>query len=114
VGDALTAFAGDGVKPVRRRDRDVPANGCRRERTGSVIGSRPNPGIGGWSARCGAARKDLDKDHAPAAARTGRAMIGNGVGIDRVVRCRRLHLRDWGGDQFPGARDVGLAAGAGH
>ena len=27
-------------------------------------------------------------------------MIGNGVGIDRVMRCRRLHLRDWGGDQF--------------
>jgi hypothetical protein len=25
-------------------------------------------------------------------------MIGNGVGIDRVVRCRRLDLRYWGGD----------------
>jgi hypothetical protein len=22
-------------------------------------------------------------------------MIGNGVGIERVVRCRRLDLRDW-------------------
>ena len=37
-------------------------------------------------------------------------MIGNGVGIDRVVRCRRLDLRYWGGHQFPGAHDVGLAA----
>ena len=77
------------------------------------MASNPDPRTGGRSARCGAARKDLDKDHAPAAARTGRAMIGKGVGIDRVVRCRRLHLRNWGGDQFPGARDVGLAAGAG-
>jgi hypothetical protein len=40
-------------------------------------------------------------------------MIGNGVGIDRVMRCRRLDLGYRGGDQFPGARDVGLAAGAG-
>ncbi len=28
-------------------------------------------------------------------------MIGNGVGIDRVVRCRRLHLRNWGGERSP-------------
>jgi len=73
-----------------------------------IIGSRSNPGTGGRSAWCGAARKDLDNDHAPAAARTRRAMIGDGVGIDRVVRCRRLDLRYWGGDQFPGARELVL------
>ena len=113
MGDALAAFAGAGMKRVRCRERDVPANGCRRERTRIVIGSRPDPGTGGRAARCGAARKDLDNDHASAAARTRRAMIGNGVGIDRVVRGRRLDLRYWGGHQFLGARDVGLAAGAG-
>src|SRR5215468_12025632 len=83
------------MKRVRCRERDVPANGCRRERTRIVIGSRPDPGPGGRAARGGAARKDLDNDHASAAARTRRAMIGNGVGIDRVVRCRRLDLRYW-------------------
>jgi hypothetical protein len=41
------------------------------------------------------------------------SMIGNGVGIGCVVRCRRIDLRYWDGHQFPGARDVGLAAGAG-
>src|SRR5499427_175865 len=65
------------MKRVRCRERDVPANGCRRERTRIVIGSRPDPGTGGRAARCGAARKDLDNDHASAAARTRRAMIGN-------------------------------------
>jgi len=37
-------------------------------------------------------------------------MIGRGVRIGGVVRCRRIDLRHWGGHQFPGARDVGLAA----
>jgi hypothetical protein len=32
------------------------------------MASNPDPRTGGRSARCGAARKDLDKDHAPAAA----------------------------------------------
>jgi len=40
-------------------------------------------------------------------------MIGRGVRIGCVVRCRRIDLWYWGGHQFPGARDVGLAAGAG-
>ena len=40
-------------------------------------------------------------------------MIGRGVRIGCVVRCRRIDLRHWGGHQLPGARDVGLAAGAG-
>jgi len=57
--------------------------------------------------------KDLDNDHAAAAARARRAMIGRGVRIGCVVRCRRIDLWYWGGHQFPGARDVGLAAGAG-
>ena len=94
------------MKRVRCRERDVPANGCRRERTRIVIGSRRDPGPGGRAARCGAARKDLENDHAAAAARTRRAMIGNGVGIGCVVRCRRIDLRYWDGHQFPGARDV--------
>ena len=85
LGDALAAFAGAGMKRVRCRERNVPANGCGGERTRIVIGSRPDPGTGGRAARCGAAVKDLDDDHASAAARTRRAMIGNGVGIDRVV-----------------------------
>src|SRR5215468_1797961 len=72
-----------------------------------------DPSAGGRAARCGGAGKDLDNDHAAAAARAWRTMIGGGVGIDRVVRCRRLDLRYWGGHQFPGVRDVGLAAGAG-
>jgi len=54
-----------------------------------------------------------DNDHAAAAARTWRRMIGRGAGISGVVHCRRINLRHWSGDQLPGARDVGLAAGAG-
>ena len=40
-------------------------------------------------------------------------MIGRGVWIGGVVQCRRMNLRHWSGHQLPGARDVGLAAGAG-
>ena len=40
-------------------------------------------------------------------------MIGDAVRIGGVVVCRWLDRRHWGGDQLPGARDVGLAAGAG-
>ena len=39
-------------------------------------------------------------------------MIGRGARIGGVVHCRRINLRHWRGDQLPGARDVGLAAGA--
>ena len=115
LGDALAAFAGAGMKRVRCRERNVPANGCGGERTRIVIGSRPDPGTGGRAARCGAARKDLDDDHAAAAARARRAMIGRGVWIGGVVvtRCRRLDRRHWGVHQLPGTRDVGFAAGAG-
>jgi len=91
VRDALPALAGAGMKRTRRQEPDVP----------------------GRAARCGAARKDLDNDHAAAAARARRVMIGCGVRIGGVVRCWLIDLRYWGGHQLPGARDVGLAAGAG-
>ena len=82
------------MKRVRRRERDVPANGCGRERTRIVISSHPDPRIGGrWASRCGAARKDFDNDHAASAARARRAMIARGVRIGCVVCCRRLDLR---------------------
>src|SRR5215467_6145704 len=72
-----------------------------------------DPSAGGRAARRGAAGKDLDNDHAAAAARAWRTMIGRGVRIGGVVHCRRINLRHWSSDQLPGARDVGLAAGAG-
>src|SRR5262244_3879707 len=72
-----------------------------------------DPSAGGRAARCGAAGKDLDNDHAAAAARAWRTMIGRGVRIGGVVHCRRTKLRHWSSHQLPGVRNVGLAAGAG-
>jgi hypothetical protein len=40
-------------------------------------------------------------------------MIAGGVRIGCVVCGRRIDLRHWCGDQFLGACDVGVAAGAG-
>ena len=77
------------------------------------MASNRDPGAGGRAARCAAACKDLDNDHAAAAARAWRAMIGRGVRIGCVARLRRIGGRQSGGDQLPGTRDVGLAAGAG-
>ena len=92
----------------------MPANGCCQGTGRKVIGSGLDPGAGGrGTARCGAAGKDLDNDHAAAAARARWAIIGRGVRIGGVVRCWLIDLRYWGGHQLPGARDVGLAAGAG-
>ena len=54
------------------------------------MASNRNPGAGGRAARCGAAGKDLDNDHAAAAARARQAMIGRGVRISGVVHCRRI------------------------
>src|SRR5262244_2809192 len=71
-----------------------------------------DPSAGGRTARCGGAGKDLDNDHAAAAARAWRTMIGGGVRIGGVVHCRWINLRQWSSHQLPGARDVGLAAGA--
>ena len=91
----MPALVDAGMKEVRRRERDVSANGWCQQMGRMIIGSRSNPGTGGRSAWCGAARKDLDNDHAPAAARTRRAMIGRGVRIGCVVRCWRIDLRYW-------------------
>ena len=51
-----------------------------------------DPSAGGRAARCGGAGKDLDNDHAAAAARARRAMVGRGVRIGGVVHYRRLNL----------------------
>src|SRR5215469_6245884 len=101
------------MKRGQHQKRDVPENRCCRETRRIVIGSGPDPVAGGRAARCGTAGKDLDNDHAAAAARAWRTMIGGGVRIGGVVHCRRINLRHWSGHQLPGARDVGLAAGAG-
>jgi hypothetical protein len=51
------------------RERNVPANRCCNGTTRIVIAPNPDPGAGGrWAAGCAAARKDLDNDHATAAA----------------------------------------------
>src|SRR6516225_11032585 len=73
-----------------------------------------DPGVGRWwGAGYAAARKDLDNDHAAAAARARRAIIGRGVRIGCVVRGRRVDLRYCGGHQLFGARDIGFAGGSG-
>ena len=79
---------------------------------GRSSGSGLDPSAGGRAARCGTAGKDLDNDHAAAAARAWRTMIGGGVRIGGVVHCRRINLRHWSSHQLLGARDVGLATGA--
>ena len=78
-----------------------------------IIGSGADPGTGGRAARCAAAAKDLDNNHAAAAARAWRTMIGRDLRIGGVVHCRRINLGHWSGHQLLGARDVGFAAGAG-
>jgi len=76
--------------------------------------SNPDPGSSRWRAPwCAAGGKELDNDHAAATARAWRAMIDRGVRIGRILCHRLLGLRHWYGDQFLGADDVGLAAGAG-
>ena len=101
------------MKWTRRRERDVPANGCCQGTGRKIIRSGLDPGAGGrGTARCAARRKELDNDHAAAAARARRGMIGRGAWIGGVVHCRRFDLCHWSGHQLPGARDVGLAAGA--
>ena len=101
-----------GSKGCGAEERDVPANGCCQEKRRRVIDSGAGPGTGGRAARCAAARKDLDNNHAAAAARAWRAMVGGGVRIGCVVHCRRFDLRHWSSHQLPGVRNVGLAAGA--
>src|SRR3954452_13929837 len=102
------------MRRARRRERDVAAKGCCHERTRIVIASTPDPGTGGWwAARCAVTRKDFDDDHADAATRARLTMIGCVVRIGGVVHCRRIDRRHWSCHQLSGARDVGLAAGAG-
>jgi hypothetical protein len=49
----------------------------------------------------------------PPQAQARRTMIGRGIRIGCVVRCRRIDLRHWGGHQLLGVRDGGLAASTG-
>jgi hypothetical protein len=85
---------------LQQGDRD-----CHRLKSRSRCGGR-----GAW---CAAAPKDLDNQHAAAAARARWALIGGGVGIGAVVQRERINRRHRGSDQLPGARNVGFAAGAG-
>src|SRR6516164_6145661 len=101
------------MKRAWRRERDVPAEECGTDTARIIIVLNPDPGAGGRAARLAAARKDLDNDHAAAAARAWRAMISRDVRIGCVARRRRIGGRQRGGDQLPGTRDIGLAAGAG-
>ena|SRR5262252_10813529 len=97
VGDTLAVFAGAGMKRVRCRERDVPAKECGAETARITIALNPDPSAGGRAARCAAACKDLDNEHAAAAARAWPTMIGRGVWIGGVVHCRRINLRHWSG-----------------
>ena len=101
------------MKRGQHQKRDVLENRCCRETRRIVIGSGPDPVAGGRAARLAAARKDLDNNHAAAAARAWPAMIGGEIRIGCVLCCRRLDGQHWGGHQLLGACDIGLAAGAG-
>jgi hypothetical protein len=69
VRGALPALVDAGMREVRRRERDVLANGWYQGMGRKIIGSGLDPGAGGRAARCTAARKDLDNEHTAAAAR---------------------------------------------
>ena len=101
------------MKRGQHRERDVPENRCCQETKRIVIGSGPDSVAGGRAARLAAARKDLDNNHAAAAARAWRAMIGGEIRIGCVLCRWRLDVRHWGGHQLLGACDIGLAAGTG-
>ena len=79
----------------------------RREvEVGRAASRRHHPGAGGWCAGLSDTTEDLDDDHAAAAAWAWRPWIGRRGGFSRLARC-------WGGEQVPGACDIGLATGAG-
>ena len=105
----MPAPTGVGMKRARRREREIPASGCCDHTTRIVIGSKSRPGAGWRSARYAAAPKDLDDDHAAAAARAWRALIGGGVEIGCILRCQRLDLWGWGSDELLGVCDIGFA-----
>src|SRR6516165_3676804 len=78
----------------------------RREERSSHQILIPAPEGGGPRAATSRAKTSTN-DHAAAAARARRAMIGRGIRIGGVIRCLRLDLRHWGGHQRLGAHDVG-------
>jgi len=112
IGDVEAALNDGGIKRTPRQERDVPANERCNETAGIVIASNPARGAGGRAAWCAAAPKDLDNQHAAAAAPARQAMIGGGVGIGAVVRGQRINRRHRGSDQLPGVYDIGLTTGA--
>src|SRR5260370_1779051 len=75
----------------------------------------PDPGIGRWGAAgCAGAFEGLNDDHAAPAAGAWRAMVCLDAGVQaRVVVLWRIARRRGGGDQFSGARGIGLSGGAG-
>ena len=74
------------------------------------MASNRDPGAGGRAARCAAACKDLDNDHAAPAARAWRAMIGRGVRIGGVVHYRRLNRCHWSSHHAMLALQLALAS----
>ena len=73
----------------------------------------PACGGEGRAARCAAAPEDFDDEHTAATARAWRAMIRRVARIGGFVHHRGINRRHRGGDQLPGARNIGLAAGTG-
>jgi hypothetical protein len=85
VDGVVPALAGTRVKWTRGRERNVAANGCCQETRRIVIGSDLDPGADRWrAARCAAACKDLDNDHAvpPQQEHGGRwSVVASGAGV---------------------------------
>src|ERR1700758_1072836 len=74
------------MKRGQHRERDVPANRCCQETNRIVIASNHDLGASRWrAAGLAAARKDLDNNHAAAAARAWRAMTGGEIRIGCVL-----------------------------
>src|SRR6516165_9372272 len=97
------------MKRGQHRGGDVPANRCCQETNRIVIASNHDLGASRWrAAGLAAARKDLDNNHAAAAARAWPAMIGGEIRIGCVLCCRRLDVRHWGGHQLLGGCDETL------
>src|SRR4051812_50215258 len=100
------------MKGTQRREREASADGYCNETTKIVIGSKPARSAEGRSARCAAALEELDDNHASAAARAWRAMIGRGVGIGGGGCLRQINPGHRGGGQLPGAGGGGFSGGA--
>ena len=125
LGDRIVGQLGGETEPAQRRcGRRSPlgGSGARIELMAGAAWLRRGAGSGragsrrdhpGWRcstgrrARLAPALERLDDDHAPAAARTGRACVGR---FHRLQGCRLLR-RDR--QQLAGAGDAGLASGTG-